>query len=405
MMLPSAKAAADASILYLYPREVSPSMMESIVEECPVMEQESDAPVTYDSYDIVSLGGQRGDQINDRYRAIVENSMDNIYICEVGTGKIIESNSSMRELLGYSDDEMDELTVFDFIDHPRYNIEGYIRLIQEKGHLRIRNRRYRRKDGSLVDIEATCSLLKEDDRTLLCVVSRDMTEILEHERMLVEERNRAEFYLDVLSHDIGNLHQGILGFVKMCKKYDGDQNRSRSCIDNIDILTMRSVHIVNNLKVLSRIEDEQADMVGLYPEPLIRTCINMVKTSIPSKEPSFVIDIPKKRILADPNIKYAFYNIIHNAVKYQVAERPEVRISARESLDGYLRFSIKDHGRGIPFSLRSEIFKREQLNKKHGGLGLSVAGSLVQRSRGMIWIENLDDPGGTVVVIKLPMIR
>ena len=168
---------------------------------------------------MISLGPDTSQYSERRYRAIIENSMDNIYICEARTGRIIEANESMQKLLGYSEEEMIGLRVFDFLDHPQDNVEGHIQTILDKGSLKIRNRRYRRKDGSIVDIEASCCLIKENGMDLLCVISRDVSDRIAREKMLVEERNRAELYLDILNHDIGNLHQGILGFVKLSKHF------------------------------------------------------------------------------------------------------------------------------------------------------------------------------------------
>ncbi|MDG6225001.1 MAG: PAS domain-containing sensor histidine kinase [Candidatus Thermoplasmatota archaeon] len=340
-----------------------------------------------------------------RYRAIVENSMDNIYICDADSGRVIESNGSMQRLLGYSRGEMERMTVFDFLDHPKDDVKAFIQRIFEKGTLKIKDRRYRRKDGSLVDIEATCCAIDEGGRRLLCVVSRDMREIKEYEKKLVEERNRAELYLDILGHDIGNLHHGIMGFVGLCKQFEGDPEKLGCYINSIDSLTMRSVHLVQNLNYLSSIASQPEELVEIDPGAVISSCIETVRGSIPWKAPVFEVDMPSDiTVMADPNIEHAFYNILHNAVKYQDPQMPLIKITSRETGDGYLLIRVRDFGRGIPPSMQREVLNRTDLKKKHGGLGLSVVRALVDRSAGNVWIEDPNDgKGGVIVVIELPV--
>jgi PAS domain S-box-containing protein len=380
-----------------------PVKVDPLMEQYPEIEKYKEI-TSNDNYEKISIKpvGRRFSE--NRYRAIVENSMDNIYICEAKTGRIIESNRSMQQLLGYSEEEMLNLSAFDFLDHPKKNIERYIGMVLEEGHLRVRNRRYRRKDGSLVDIEATCVLIREDGKDLLCVVSRDITERIKHERMLVDERNRAEFYLDILCHDIGNLHQGIAGFVKLCKEFEGDPYRSRNCIENIDALSLKSVNLSNNLKILAGIGLSPGNLVKIDPNRMILSSIKSVRSSIPWKKPVFKVDIPYNiSIAANPVIERAFYNVIHNAVKYQTDLDPKVMIIGQKTEDGYLRISIKDRGYGIPHSLRTEVLNRDNLRKKHGGLGLLVVRTLVEKSGGLVWIEDREGGKGTVVVIELPI--
>lgn len=391
-----------------YQNEVSPKIEQmDLVERMSVQYPEIDGEqeAYFNSpYIMTSIETNRSHYSENRYRAIIENSMDNIYICEARSGRIIETNESMRKLLGYSKEEMIGLRVFEFLDHPVENVEGHIQTILKKGTLKISDRRYRRKDGTLVDIEASCCVIREKDQDLLCVVSRDVSYRIEREKKLVEERNRAEFYLDILNHDIGNLHQGIMGFVKMCKYYQEDPYKTKSLIGSIDTLTMRSVHMANNLKILAKIGTDPNEIKDFEPNRLIKSCIKSVREAIPLKDPDFKIDISEKRmILADKDIEYAFYNVIQNAVKYQDTDEPVVEIFGRESRTDTIRISVSDKGCGIPISLREEVLNRDSLNKKHGGLGLSVVRSLVDRSGGSVWIKDPKEGKGTVMVIELPL--
>ncbi len=111
-----------------------------------------------------------------KYRAAIEQSLDNIYIMDLETRRVTEANPALQKLLGYTAKEMRDLTVYEFVDHPRADIDDKIEKILGEGRLFLGDRRYRRHDGSLVDVEVSVSHITYAGRSALCVVSRDITE-------------------------------------------------------------------------------------------------------------------------------------------------------------------------------------------------------------------------------------
>ena len=341
-----------------------------------------------------------------KYRAIIENSMDNIYICDSSTGKVLESNRSIQMLLGYSEEEMRNMTAFDFLDHGEDDVKEHIGMVVKQGRSRIKRRRYRRMDGSMIEIEATCSLIKDNGSDLICVVSRDMTERLDYERRLLEERNKAELYLDILSHDIGNLHHGIMGFISLARLSGSNPQRARSYLDSIDSLTSRSVHLVENVMILNRLQSIVPKFSGMDLEKLILSSVESVKRSFPTLDVHFEVEMdPMPPVKGFPAIESVLYNLLHNAVKYQMKGDPLVEIYAGPAGEDKVMVRIRDHGPGIPEEMREEVFNRASLNRKQGGIGLSLVKMLVSHCGGKVWIENPDDRGaGTVFNVELPVL-
>ncbi len=118
-----------------------------------------------------------------KYRAVLEQSADNIFLVDLGTKKILESNVSLRNLLGYSADEMKKLTVYDFIARPKDEIKKKLEQLQKEDKTIIREQKYLRKDGSIVDVEMVRNLITFGNKKVLCVVARDISE-----RKKAEER-------------------------------------------------------------------------------------------------------------------------------------------------------------------------------------------------------------------------
>jgi two-component system sensor histidine kinase/response regulator len=125
-------------------------------------------------------------QSEEKYRALLEQSADNIYIMDVETKKVLEANDTLRSLLGYSEEEMKGLTVYDFVMHSRENIDQVIEEMASKKRAFIGKRKYKHKDGTPLDVDVSASLITCDGRKALSVVSRDITEREKAEKALKE---------------------------------------------------------------------------------------------------------------------------------------------------------------------------------------------------------------------------
>lgn len=119
-----------------------------------------------------------------KYRAAVEQSADYIFIVDFNTKKILEANTSLKNLLGYNDDEMEKLTVYDFVDHPKEDINQKIQEVLAKKSIFLHERNYRCKDGKNIPVEVSASYITYGDKRAISVVSRDITARRKAEREL-----------------------------------------------------------------------------------------------------------------------------------------------------------------------------------------------------------------------------
>lgn len=93
-----------------------------------------------------------------------------------------------------------------------------------------------------------------------------------------------------------------------------------------------------------------------------------------------------------------FQNLISNAIKYQSASAPVIRISAQEGENCWI-FSIQDNGIGIDpkyFDYIFGVFRRLHGAQKSGtGIGLAICRAAVERLGGRIWVESAPGSGST----------
>jgi PAS domain S-box-containing protein len=135
-----------------------------------------------------------------RYRSLVKHSSDAVYLFDPVTTRILEANAQFGRMVGYSNNEVAGLTLFDLVVLGRETIEENIRRVLQDGEFVMGVRQYRRKDGSIIDVEITSALIRYGDAHVVMVNMRDITERRRAEEAIqkqaAELREQAEL-LDV----------------------------------------------------------------------------------------------------------------------------------------------------------------------------------------------------------------
>ncbi len=346
----------------------------------------------------------------EKYRATVEQSAENVYIYDIETKKIVESNPTLQELLGYSADEMVELTPSDFIAHTSKNIGSQIDKVIQKGKAIIGERTYIRKDGSLVEVEVSAGHIRYGNRSMLCVVSRDITEKKRSREQIIEERNRAEFYLDLLAHDIGNLHHGILTGVDMVNMSGNDPDRRERSMKLVRDLVLRSIKLVDNVMTFSSLRSMRLQKIPIDLRTILDKALISAKDALPEKELEHSMKWvgEEVEIMAEPLLQEAFFNLYHNGLKYQKGNNATMETHVEMSEKGVVGVRITDFGPGIPDDRKNTIFDRmkDPLKRQHTGLGMAIVKVLIERYDGKITITSRvpgDFRQGTNFLIEIPL--
>ena len=118
------------------------------------------------------------------FRSIIESAPEAIYMFDVQTRRITDCNPFTTEWLGYSRQELLGMSVEDILCPMTVGVEDNIRKALENGFVRILERQYATKSGSLVDAEVTGTVVDIQGDKYFVALVRDITERKKIETLL-----------------------------------------------------------------------------------------------------------------------------------------------------------------------------------------------------------------------------
>ncbi len=239
---------------------------------------------------------------------------------------------------------------------------------------------------------------------------------IENARMFqqnIDSRKNAELYTDVLSHDIKNFNQAILGYLDILKT-TANKPELKPYIEKITEQVMNTNWLASNVRTMSRVTFGEVELTRKDLGVVLIQCEKNLIQYYPSRKIVIHHQLERGHMFteADDLVWELFSNILTNAVKYDSNDSVEIDISTDRKLEGSKRYwviSIADRGCGIPDDTKAMVFDRfsKAPQKKGSGMGLHIVKTLATRYRGSVWVEDRvkgDHTKGTVVKVQLPSV-
>jgi signal transduction histidine kinase len=226
-------------------------------------------------------------------------------------------------------------------------------------------------------------------------------------------RRRAELMQDILTHDIRNFNQ----VTRLNAELLGEEVSDRESKKRVSAI-LKSVdgssRLIERTKKLGSILS--ASTVTLRPVGLrgsLSRSLSLVNKGNPEKVLILESRI-KGKVLADAFLDEIFTNLLSNSVKYTEGQNVKIMVQQEgvklmrngsgAPLD-YWKISISDWGRGIPDSMKPNVFSRYLETAKGSGLGMSIVHALAtERYGGKVAVRDRvegDPSRGTTVEIWL----
>jgi signal transduction histidine kinase len=238
---------------------------------------------------------------------------------------------------------------------------------------------------------------------------RDVTERKWAEEELKDAKAQAELYLDLMGHDINNMHQIALGYLEMARDIPASGERNEFLDKSVEVL-QRSTQLIKNVRKLQKLHEGvfQTQEVDV---PAVLRDVQREFGALPDKTVTLDLNGFKHcQVRASELLYDVFSNLVSNAIKH-TGEKASILMEldvVKEEGYRYCRVVVEDDGPGIPIDFKAIIFNRalKGTTKAKGmGLGLYLVKSLVESYGGRVWVEDRvpgDHSQGARFVVLLP---
>ncbi len=299
--------------------------------------------------------------------------------------------------------------------------------IREKGSLSGIGTQVIKKDGTLLDVDASISILTDNQGKVIGSIGilRDITkqkriqEMLLQAKITAEEANNSKsMFLAKMSHELRTPMNAVLGMLDLTL----DTQLSPEQKDNLKVAKEAATNLLgllNDILDLSKAEAGKITIESLEvsPREIVRSVVKGLTILAQNKglelKHAIADDVPSL-IMGDPvRIRQIIINLINNAIKFTHSGYVEVALKqvARQDKMCELMFAVRDTGIGIPkdrINALFEVFTQvdEKTSRRYGGtgLGLAISKKLVEMMGGRIWVESEEGKGSSFnFVVKLPV--
>lgn len=361
-------------------------------------------------------------ELGDKYRILMRSAHDIIMLLNI-EGDIAECNDAVRIIFGYSPEEVIGRSPADFAPPARREeirvnfgkvLRGEITKAVEVPYLK--------KNGELVYLDLTLSLIKIRSHPYVLAVGHDVTnrkcleekitvqnrELKSSNRKLREvDRLKSEF-LGRISHELRTPLSVIMAYTGTLSEEGSeviDEDTRKEFLKVIELQSNKLLGLINDLLDLSKVEvsETMLNVTEASINEMIRVSVDIVTPFARKKGVEIITslnnDVPVLRF--DPlRIRQACVNMLNNAVKFTPRGGKVVVSSIREGEEVIV--SIKDEGPGIEKENIPDIFENftqidggSTRNCNGMGIGLRLVKHYIGLHKGRIWVESEKGSGAT----------
>jgi PAS domain S-box-containing protein len=359
----------------------------------------------------------------ERWRSVFENSTFGIALIDPDTLRYLTTNAAFRSMLGYSEDELRELTPVDIsLTEDDDRSRGLLSELREgKRENYVIVKQYRRKNGTYMWGEAYVSLIPGTDSKpslflgLVDISERrraeDRLQAMQAELARVQRSTMMGEITASIAHEINQPLAAMVANARAALRWLGNETpelgEAESALRRIVSDGHRASEVVAGIRAMFRKSERPSAYYDV--NALIREVVALVNGELKNNKVETRLDLGEDipKILADRvQLQQVVLNLMMNAIEAMGSVQNGARVLGvnSELRDGRdILITVKDSGPGIDPEDIDRIFDRFFTTKSNGmGMGLSICRSIVEAHNGRLWAEP-DVRPGSVFRISLPI--
>ncbi len=111
------------------------------------------------------------------YQAVIRQTSEGVFLVNTSNKKILEANNAYTKLLGYTEEEIVQLTLDDIIENDINKFNRDLKKVLKDRQDHVAEYLHRCRDGSLINIESSISIITYQSQDIFCFVVRNIRKI------------------------------------------------------------------------------------------------------------------------------------------------------------------------------------------------------------------------------------
>ena len=338
----------------------------------------------------------------ERWRLIFETSAVGITIFDQDL-HYIATNPAFRAMLGYTDEELRQLTPLDItLEQERETARSRLGDLQQGkvNHYRV-VKQYRRKDGKVVWAHGTLAQIVESTPKMFIGTVIDITESKQAEATLAEMRraarmNRLGAMTASIAHEINQPLTAIAANTSAALRWLANTtpnlDEARAALEGIGRDSQRAADVVEGIRAMFK--NDSQNRVLLDINQLVREVLVLVQGELFKRGISLDTEPTENlpQVMADRvQLQQVVMNLVTNAMDAMepIVDRQKLlRVQSAVKDGDIVVVAIEDSGTGIDADKVDRLFDTFFTTKPNGmGMGLSICRSIIEAHNGRLGVS------------------
>jgi len=344
---------------------------------------------------------------------ILENSSDVIYELDP-YGRIILISKAIEKLTGYTREELLGMSALDVTSSDSIEVVATHISMLLSGNVDppAVEIGVQARDGRVIPAEMIVRPIKHQNQVAgILGIGRNVEERKRLETSLRRALNEKDFYLDLMSHDIQNFNQAIIGYIEMIMSAEGLSPKMERYAQGAFRQVTQTAQLIAHLKRISDIRQHgKESMKKRDLREILQKSITTLQSRLDKKLVAITLDCPEGSypVETGEDIDDLLDLVVAAAMRYSISEVLHIKLSiSPEQHNGSKYWCLTVSGNNLKLSapvvkcMISQDYSGCQMIERPD-LQLLVARAIVETQNGTIETRLHENGRGDGFVIRIP---